>query len=131
MSQQHATIVSPDVLVLCEYACEKAALLAGCQVNGDKARKSHQGRPYPKWVFSRFRRASHVWHFQWTPVILRRKSGNSWPTRSHRQTARPPARSSVVRRIFNGTFYVLRTGLAWAPRRYLPREYGARETARI
>src|SRR5215472_15894909 len=34
-------------------------------------------------------------------------------------------RSSDMRRITNGVFYVLRTGCAW---RYLPREYGAWQT---
>jgi putative transposase len=34
-------------------------------------------------------------------------------------------RSSDMRRITNGVFYILRTGCAW---RYLPREYGCWQT---
>jgi transposase len=37
-------------------------------------------------------------------------------------------RSSDMRRLTNGVFYVLRTGCAWVSGRYLPRDYGPWQT---
>lgn len=72
----------------------------------------------------RCRRASPAWRFQSTPVSSTMRSGRCWLPSCQPATPRPP-RSSDMRPITNGVFYVLRSGCAW---RYLPREYGAWQT---
>jgi hypothetical protein len=87
-----------------------------------KESKGRQGLPYPKLVFHPQFGGHPGMAF---PVYPSDLNDAEWAVHGPLiSTSKPHGRprSSDMRRITNGVFYLLRTGCAW---RFLPREYGA------